>query len=94
MSEHKAKMATPPETPPGLEVDEHGRPIPFDKRTEGDKEKVKDHIAAELHGSVKNPEGEAQTPAPMPHELQGTAKPKLDKDPEGQQGGTRRNGQG
>ncbi|HEY4275238.1 MAG TPA: hypothetical protein VGM68_07125 [Rhizomicrobium sp.] len=88
MTEHpKPKMAVPPQTPPGLEVDEHGHPIPFDKRTEGDKEKVRAHIAAELHGSVKNPEGEAQTPSPVPRELPGTAKPHP-KDPEGQQGGS------
>jgi len=93
MSDQKPRMATPPQTPPGLEVDEHGRPIPFDQRTEGDKEKVRAHIAAERGGSVKNPEGEAETPAPMPRELPGTAKPHA-KDPEGRQGGTARNRQG
>ncbi len=45
----KPKMATPKDTPPGLEVDAHGNPIPFEKRTEGDKQKVRENIAAALH---------------------------------------------
>jgi hypothetical protein len=90
----KAKMATVQGTPPGLEVDEHGRPIPFDQRTSGDREKVRGHIAAELHGAdAKNPDGEAEAPAPAPKAVQGTAA-KRDRDPEGRQGDTARNGQG
>lgn len=46
---HKPKMSVKHDTPPGLELDEHGNPIPFDKRTEGDKEKVRTHIADMLH---------------------------------------------
>ena len=30
------KMAVHAETPPGVELEEHGNPIPFDKRTEDD----------------------------------------------------------
>jgi hypothetical protein len=37
----KAKMAPQPSAPPGLEQDEHGNAIPFDQRTEEDKEKAR-----------------------------------------------------
>ena len=36
--EHKARMAVPPEAPPGIEQDEKGNLIPFEKRTRDDQE--------------------------------------------------------
>jgi len=92
---HKPKMAPSPDAPPGLEQDNKGRPIPFEKRTEDDKEKVVETIAAGLHGShtgnVKNPEHEAENLAPMPQaDQQGrTRHIKPIDEPEGQQGSTR-----
>ncbi len=47
--ERKPKMAVHTNTPPGLELDEHANLIPFEKRTEGDKEKVRENIAAAIH---------------------------------------------
>ncbi len=41
----KPRMAPQPEAPPGLEQDGKGNPIPFDKRTEEDKAKVREAIA-------------------------------------------------
>lgn len=42
--------------------------------------------------NIKNPEGEAETPAPTPRADQGTARPaKKPDDPEGQQGSTDHN---
>lgn len=38
--------------------------------------------------TIKNPEHEAQDPAPMPHSQQGQGGHKADHDGEGQQGGT------
>jgi len=40
-SEHKARMAVPPEAPPGIEQDEKGNLIPFDERTCDDQEKAR-----------------------------------------------------
>lgn len=41
----KPRMAPNPEAPPGLEQDGKGNVIPFQKRTEDDKEKVRRVIA-------------------------------------------------
>lgn len=41
----KPRMAPHPEAPEGLEQDSKGNPIPFEKRTEEDKEKVRQAIA-------------------------------------------------
>jgi hypothetical protein len=38
-------MAPHPDAPAGLEQDSKGKPIPFDKRTEEDKEKVRQAVA-------------------------------------------------
>ncbi len=37
----RAKMAVPPKTPPGIELDNMGNQIPFEKRTEEDQEKAR-----------------------------------------------------
>jgi hypothetical protein len=90
---HKTRMASAADAPAGLELDGEGNPIPFDRRTEDDKQKVRDAVAAGLHqdtaGSTKNPEHEAENPAPMPQGDQGRAVPRSKPhDPEGQQGST------
>jgi hypothetical protein len=36
----QAKMAVPPNTAPGLELDNKGNPIPFDQRTRDDKDRA------------------------------------------------------
>lgn len=41
----KPRMAPHPEAPPGLEQDGKGNPIPFEKRTQEDKDKVRQAIA-------------------------------------------------
>ena len=66
-TDRKAKMATPPGAPIGVELDEKGNLIPFEKRTKGDKEKIRDHIAEGLHKAspTKNLERDADNPAPM-----------------------------
>ena len=68
MSGHKAKMAPHADAPPGLEQDQLGNPIPFEDRTEEDKEKTQESLADKMHedASVKNPEHETENPAPMP----------------------------
>ena len=38
---HKARMAVPPDAPPGIEQDEKGNLIPFDERTCDDQEKAR-----------------------------------------------------
>ena len=43
-------------------------------------------------GSIKNPNQEAERPAPMPKKRQGQGGSSQDRDPEGQQGGRRRRG--
>jgi hypothetical protein len=63
---HKAKMKPRAEAPAGLETDGQGNVIPLFQRTPEDQAKavgqgLEDH-------SVKNPEHEAETPAPMPHQ--------------------------
>jgi hypothetical protein len=37
---HQTKMAVPPDTGPGLELDSKGDPIPFDQRTQDDKDRT------------------------------------------------------
>jgi hypothetical protein len=39
-SEHRARMAVPATSPPGLELDGHGNPIPLAQRTREDQEKA------------------------------------------------------
>jgi hypothetical protein len=86
--EHKAKVTTKPEAPTALELDEKGHPISFDQQTEADKGDARDDIAAEMEDSqsIKDPDGEAETPSMVPDDVEGTGKPMPD-DPEGQQGG-------
>jgi hypothetical protein len=38
---HRAKIAVPKDTPPGLELDDQGKAIPFEKRTPEDQERAK-----------------------------------------------------
>lgn len=38
---HRTKMAVPKDTPPGLELDDQGKAIPFEKRTPEDQERTK-----------------------------------------------------
>jgi hypothetical protein len=90
-SNHKTRMAPAADAPAGLELDGEGNPIPFDRRTEDDKQKVRGAVA--LHqdtaGSTKNPEHEAENPASMPQADQGKAVPRSKPhDPQGQQGST------
>lgn len=65
---HKSKMSMKQDTPPGLELDEHGDPIPFDERTEGDKQKVRENIATAMQseGSLNISEHEREIPVPIP----------------------------
>ena len=58
------KMRPKAGSPPGIELDGHGNVIPLAERTEDDQERARG-------GSVKNPEGEAENPAPMPRDQQG-----------------------
>ena len=83
MSDNKAKTTTKPEEQTALELDEKARPS--DPRTEGNQAKVR---AAEMDESqsIKDPDGEAETPSMIPEDVWGTGKPMPD-DPEGQQGG-------
>jgi hypothetical protein len=39
-SEHPKAMRIPKDAPPGIEVDNHGKPIPLAERTEDDREKA------------------------------------------------------
>lgn len=64
---HKPKMTTGSDTPPGLELDEHGNPIPFEKRTEAEKEKVRAAIAAAMHGQHDNLHPAEQDPPAADH---------------------------
>jgi hypothetical protein len=76
------KMRPKPGSPPGIELDGKGNVIPLSERTEDDREAA---MAGPTAGSVKDPEDEAETPSPMPRDLQGKGG-KPDRDPEGQQG--------
>jgi hypothetical protein len=80
--EHRAKMQPRAEAPEGLETDGQGNVIPLDQRLPEDQAKA-------VGQGLKNPDHEAENPAPMP---QGTrrgspVRPAND-DPAGQQGGT------
>ena len=79
----QGKMRPRADAPPGLELDGHGNPIPLEKRTPEDQEKAR----AASTMSVKNPEQEAQNPAPMPRAQQGQGGSPPDSDPQGHQGG-------
>ncbi len=78
--DHKARMHPRADAPPGLETDGRGNVIPFDRRTPEDQMR-----AAER--SLKNPEHEAESPAPMPREQQGQGGTPRQDDPAGRQGG-------
>ena len=79
---HKAKMAPHADSAPGLETDGQGHVIPLAHRTREDQVKASG-------GSVKNPEREAENPAPMPHDQQGQGGKAPHHDPEGRQGSTK-----
>ncbi|MBV9550601.1 MAG: hypothetical protein JO256_13115 [Alphaproteobacteria bacterium] len=81
--EHKAKMQPRAEAPPGLETDGQGNVIPLDRRT------AEDQIKA-AGRSLKNPEHEAENPAPMPREQQAQGGTPRQDDLAGQQGGYHR----
>jgi hypothetical protein len=63
------KMRPRPGAQPGIELDGKGNVIPLAERTEEDRAAAL--AAGERDGSVKNPENEAENPAPMPREEQG-----------------------
>ena len=90
----KPRMAPHPQAPKGLEQDGKGNPIPFVERTEEDKEKVRRAIADGIHtdsSSIKNPENEAEIPAPSPTSIRGTHQHQdSERDLKGQQGGQRK----
>lgn len=65
--DHKAKMAPRADAPPGIETDGHGNVIPLSQRTPEDQAKAKGQ-------STKNPQDEAENPAPMPPSQQGDSK--------------------
>lgn len=81
------KMRPVPGAPPGIELDGKGNVIPLAQRTKGDQEKAR---AAAAHGSIKDPEQDAEHPASMPRDQQGQGGAPKDNDPKGQQGATRR----
>jgi hypothetical protein len=55
-----------PNSPPGMKTDGKGNVIALAERTPEDRE-----AALAAGGSVKNPEQEAEHPAPMPRDQQG-----------------------
>jgi hypothetical protein len=83
--EHKAKMQPRADAPPGLETDGKGNVIPLDQRTPEDQAKAVGQGLTDQ--SVKNPENEAEDPAPMPRDQQGQGGTPKKNDPAGQQGG-------
>jgi len=83
----KFKMKPQPGSPPGLETDGKGNIIPLAQRTEDDQAKAR--AAGEDEVSMKDPEQEAEHPAPMPKSQQGQGGKKRDTDPAGRQGGNR-----
>ena len=80
----KGKMHVNPGSPPGIEVDSKGNPIPLSQRTE------QDQAVAIAAGSIKNPESELEHPAPMPRQQQGQGGTPKQNDLAGQQGGQRK----
>jgi hypothetical protein len=78
--DHKARMQPKSSAPPGLETDGEGNIIPFDRRTPEDQMKAAGR-------SLKNPEHEAENPAPMQKDQQGQGGTPRQEDPAGQQGG-------
>jgi hypothetical protein len=81
--EQKSKMKPRADSPPGLETDGQGNVIPLAQRTREDQEKA-------AAAGVKNPEGEAENPSPMPREQQGKGGTSHHGDPAGNQGSTHR----
>ena len=66
----KPRMAPQPEAPPGLEQDGKGNPIPFEKRTEEDKEKVRHTVADAIA-----PDGGAAGPHNTPDQVNKSSTP-------------------
>jgi hypothetical protein len=83
--EHRAKMKPRAEAPEGLETDGKGNVIPLDRRTPEDQAKAAGQ-------SLKNPDHEAENPAPMPAGSRGSPQRPVNDDPAGQQGGTEGHG--
>jgi hypothetical protein len=83
--EHKAKMKPRAEAPEGLETDGKGNVIPLDQRTPEDQ-------ARAAGQGLKNPDHEAEVPAPMPNSKTGSPQREANDDPAGQQGGQRGGG--
>lgn len=82
MTEHKPRMAPHPDAPAGLEQDGQGKPIPFEQRIEEDKAKVRKAVAE----GIKNPQNEAEIPAPSLKIMRGKHETSDEPvDPEGQQ---------
>jgi hypothetical protein len=79
-----SKMRPAADAPPGLEQDSGGNIIPLEQRTEEDQEKAR----AASQATIKDPEREAENPAPMPASQQGQGGSPVDHDPEGQHGAT------
>jgi hypothetical protein len=65
----KFKMKPKPGSPPGIELDGKGHVIPLADRTEEDRTAA--IMAGKTKGSIKDPEAEAESPAPMPKSQQG-----------------------
>jgi len=82
----RSKMQPALDAPPGLELDGKGNIVPLALRTTDDQEQAR----AASQGSIKNPEQEAEHPAPMPRQQQGQGGSPRDEDPQGQQGATKR----
>jgi hypothetical protein len=89
-NEHKTKMAPNSDAPAGLEFDSKGNAIPFAKRPKNDQQKTTERLTNVMRdASIKDPEQEAEHPAPMPKDQQGKGAAKSHHhDLEGQQGGT------
>ncbi len=82
----RSKMRPAPDAPSVLELDGKGNVIPLAQRTMEDQEKAR----AASQASIKNPEQEAEDPAPMPRHQQGQGGSPRDNGPQGQQGATKR----
>jgi hypothetical protein len=78
--DHKTKVQPRADAPPGLETDGNADVIPLHRRTPEDQAKAASR-------SLKDPEHEAENPAPMPRDQQGQGGTPRQDDPAGQQGG-------
>ena len=91
--EHRAKMQPRADAPEGLETDGKGNVIPLDQRLPEDQVKaVGQGLEDQSLEGVKNPDHEAETPAPMPNGATGSPRRPANDDPAGQQGGQRGGG--